>query len=109
MGALLDKYVNDNIVLKFIYKTIKSNGIDNEIDEDTIKDLSQDIWLSILTKPKDKLEKMETEGKLKSFILRMVILNLRSTTSRYYYNYVKPNMGRISIDTIETDQDDEWD
>ena len=50
-----------------------------------LKDLAQDIYVSLLEQ-KDRIEAMPTTEQL-LYIQRVVYNNLKSKTSRYYYNY----------------------
>lgn len=50
-----------------------------------LKDLSQDIYV-ILLEQQDRIENMPTTEQL-LYIQRVVFNNLKSKTSRYYYNY----------------------
>ena len=50
-----------------------------------LKDLSQDIYV-ILLEQQDRIEAMPTTEQL-LYIQRVVFNNLKSKTSRYYYNY----------------------
>ena len=50
-----------------------------------LKDLAQDIYVSLLEQ-QDRIEAMPTTEQL-LYIQRVVYNNLKSKTSRYYYNY----------------------
>ena len=50
-----------------------------------LKDLAQDIYLCLIEQ-QDRIEAMATDEQL-LYIQRMVFNNLKSKTSRYYYNY----------------------
>ena len=50
-----------------------------------LKDLAQDIYVSLLEQ-KDRIEAMTSDEQL-LYIQRMCFNNLKSKTSRYYYNY----------------------
>ena len=52
-----------------------------------LKDLAQDIYVSLLEQ-QERIEAMPTEEQL-LYIQRMCFNNLKSKTSRYYYNYKK--------------------
>ena len=55
------------------------------------RDLSQDIYLDLLLKPADLIEGLYDRGELKYFITRIIINNLYSKTSPYYFIYNKWN------------------
>ena len=52
-----------------------------------LKDLSQDIYLCLLEQ-QERIEAMPSDEQL-LYIQRMCFNNLKSKTSRYYYNYKK--------------------
>ena len=57
----------------------------NDIKLGFLKDLAQDIYVSLLEQ-QERIENMTTDEQL-LYIQRMCFNNLKSKTSRYYYNY----------------------
>jgi hypothetical protein len=51
------------------------------------EDLAQDIYLALLEKNDRLIEQLYKDNQLIYFITRMLINNLRSKTSPYYYKY----------------------
>ncbi len=51
-----------------------------------LKDLAQDIYV-ILLEQQDRIENMPSTTEQLLYIQRVVFNNLKSKTSRYYYNY----------------------
>lgn len=68
-----------------IEKMVSKLADANDIKLGFLKDLSQDIYVSLLEQ-QERIEAMPTEEQL-LYIQRMVFNNLKSKTSRYYYNY----------------------
>ncbi len=63
------------------------------------QDLAQDLYLSLLDKEEEKIVQLYERGELRWFVTRMVVNNLKSVNSRFYYNYLK-NTDYINIDDI---------
>lgn len=78
--------------------------------EEDLKDLSQDIYLSLLEMEPMKLKEIFDGGKLKDYIFLMVKQNVQSKNSRYYYMYKKPVRDTINIEEynkeIEGDEEE---
>ena len=53
------------------------------------QDLAQDLYLSLLDKEEEKIIQLYEKGELRWFVTRMVVNNLKSVNSRFYYNYLK--------------------
>ena len=78
---LIHEIAERHIIEKMISKLADSS----DIRLGFLKDLSQDIYVSLL-EHKERIEAMPTEEQL-LYIQRMCFNNLKSKTSRYYYNY----------------------
>lgn len=78
---LITELAEKCIVEKMISKLADAN----DIRLGFLKDLSQDIYLCLLEQ-QERIEAIPTEEQL-LYIQRMVFNNLKSKTSRYYYNY----------------------
>lgn len=50
-----------------------------------LKDLCQMIYLTLLEYPQDKINDLWESNAINFLIVRLVLFNLRSKTSRYYY------------------------
>lgn len=85
----------------------------SNISKGTFKDteeLAQDIYLNLLEKSPDLIEKLYEKGELKYFIVRMVHNNLFSHNSPYFQKYQRWNERRSEItqdikDNLENDRD----
>ena len=66
-----------------------------------LKDLSQDIYVSLLEQ-QERIENMTTDEQL-LYIQRMVFNNLKSKTSRYYYNYKRYEEKKAELKHDATD------
>ena len=70
-----------------------------------LDDLAQDIYLVLLS-DKDFVESMEDEQQ-RYYITRIVLNQIQSKNSRYYYNYKKQYERVIPIDDVKYKIDDE--
>ena len=78
---LIQEIAEKNIVEKMVSKLANSS----DVRLGFLKDLSQDIYL-ILLEQQQRIENMPATEQL-LYIQRVVFNNLKSKTSRYYYNY----------------------
>ena len=78
---LIQEIAEKHIVEKMISKIANAS----DVRLGFLKDLSQDIY-EILCQQRDRIEAMPTTEQL-LYIQRVVYNNLKSKTSRYYYNY----------------------
>ena len=78
---LIHEIAQNHIVEKMINKIANSS----DVRLGFLHDLAQDIYL-ILLEQQDRIENMPTTEQVR-YIQRVVFNNLKSKTSRYYYNY----------------------
>ena len=69
---------------------------------ENLKDLTQDIYLQLLQMRTDKLNDLYIKNQLRYWIARIVVNSIHSKTSPYYYTYKKEQMQSVSIDDIDT-------
>ena len=62
--------------------------VTNDSKEDTLNDLAQDLYMSILEKG-DKVVKIYEEGHIMYYLARLVMNNIASSSSPYYRTYLK--------------------
>ena len=77
----IHEIAENHIVEKMISKIANAS----DVRLGFLRDLAQDIYL-ILLEQQDRIENMPTTEQL-LYIQRVVFNNLKSKTSRYYYNY----------------------
>ena len=92
MNKTVEKIVNDKIIDQIIKNVAK-----NSTDED-FKDLKQDICLELLEKPEELLQGICERGQIGYYITRIVVNNINSKTSRFYYTYRKNKMVTTSME-----------
>lgn len=84
-----------------VLETIISNITKGSTDED-LKDLTQDLYESLLTKDPTVMSALYESNELNFYLTRMVVQNVNSKTSPYYYNYKLYKLKSKSIDESET-------
>lgn len=65
-----------------------------------LQDLAEDLYLELLEKNEDLIVRMYNNNQLGFFIVRMIMNNIFSKNSRYYYRYK-----RMQIDENKTNED----
>ena len=80
-------------------KTVEGiiQNIAKENDED-YKDLAQDIYMELLEKDEETIEGLYEKKQLNFYLTRMVINNIQSKTSRFFYKYRKNKINQVPID-----------
>lgn len=69
-------------------ETLIQNIVKTSIDkDDTLKDLSQDLYVDLLNKDDKKIEGLYNNGQLLFFLTKAIYNNLYSVNSPYYYKY----------------------
>lgn len=97
---IINKIAQDRMV-----ETIVANVAKDTTDED-LTDLCQDIYLALMEKDEETIEDLYTKKQLNYYITRMVINNIDSSTSRYFYNYKKNKLKQISMDDYKETAED---
>ena len=71
--------------------------------DDLLNDLSQEIYLDLLTKDEDKIVKLYESNQIRFFITKIVINNLHSKNSPYWCKIKSftHNMNEITRDIID--------
>lgn len=80
---IVERIAKEKIVENIVFNIVK-----NSKDED-YKDLINDIYLELLEKNEDCMEAIYDRGQINFFITRIVMNNINSKTSRFYYRYRK--------------------
>lgn len=97
--SIINKIAQDRMV-----ETIVANVAKDTTDED-LTDLCQDIYLALMEKDEETIEDLYTKKQLNYYVTRMVINNIDSSTSRYFYNYKKNKLKQISMDDYKETAD----
>ena len=94
---LIQELAERHIVEKMVSKLADAS----DVRLGFLKDLSQDIYLCLLEQ-QDRIEAMTSDEQL-LYIQRMVFNNLKSKTSRYYYNYKRYEEKKAELKHDPTD------
>ena len=100
----------NNIITELEVMGIMDNLISNITKttterEDTVKDLKQMCYLTLLEKDEQEVIGMYKKGQLLYYIARILTNNYYSKTSPYYYQFKKLLNNSIDIDDYDEQQD----
>ena len=96
---IINKIAQDRMV-----ETIVANVAKDTTDED-LTDLCQDIYLALMEKDEETIEDLYINKQLNFYVTKMVINNIDSSTSRYFYKYKKNKLKQISMDDYKETAD----
>lgn len=97
------KKIIEKIATEKLVETIISNVAKNVTDEDLV-DLAQDVYLTLMEKDEELLMGIYERGQMNYYLTRIVLNNINSKTSRFYYLYKKNKAKETSIDDANTNQ-----
>ena len=69
--------------------------------DDTLKDLSQEIYLDLLSKDEEKIVSLYETNQIRFFVVRMVTNNLFSKNSPFYQTFKKNTNATVNIDNFK--------
>ena len=101
-NEIIEKVKRERIVEDVIQNVKNFNDT-----KENLEDLAQDIYLILLED--DKIERLYNEGKLKYYIVRIVLNQVRSNTSSFFYDYKRWDFARRQLIIHPTDNNDEED
>ena len=84
-----------------IVETIVSNIAKSADCDDTLKDLSQEIYLDLLSKDEEKIVNLYETNQIRFFVVRMVSNNLFSKNSPFYQTFKKNTNATVNIDDLK--------
>ena len=70
-------------------------------NSDTLKDLSQNIYLDLLSKDEEKIVNLYETNQIRFFVVRMVTNNLFSKNSPFYQTFKKNANLTVDIDGLK--------
>ena len=97
-------YIAKTNMLKTIIATVGKNE-----QKHNLQDLEQDIYVYLLeNKTNEELEEMYNKKELNFYLTRIVMNNINSKTSRYYYIYKKNNNDyNVTVEDVIKKEDEE--
>ena len=84
-----------------IVETIVSNIAKSADCDDTLKDLSQEIYLDLLSKDEEKIINLYETNQIRLFVVRMVTNNLFTKNRPFYQTFKKNTNATINIDDLK--------
>ena len=84
-----------------LVEQIVSNIAKSSDCDDTLKDLSQEIYLDLLSKDEEKIVNLYETNQIRFFVVRMVTNNLFSKNSPFYQTFKKNTNATVNIDDIK--------
>ena len=70
-------------------------------NSDVLNDLSQEIYLDLLSKDEEKIINLYETNQLRFFIVRMILNNLFSKNSPFYQTFKKNTNATVNIDNFK--------
>ena len=92
MKKVVELIVKDKILDQII------NNIAKDAKDEDLNDLKQDIYLELLEKNEDWLFGIYERGQMNYYLTRIVLNNINSKTSPFYYRYRKYKRQEVQID-----------
>ena len=98
------EYIAKSNMLKNIIETVGKNE-----QKFNLQDLEQDIYIYLLeNKTNEELEQLYNKKELNFYLTRIVLNNINSKTSRYYYLYKKNNTdSNVTIEDVIKKENEE--
>ena len=100
-GKIITTIYNSGMIGEIIHNISWSISSVNE------DDLTQDILLHLCELPEEKVVKLYNDAKIKYFVAKMLLNQLNSKTSSYYYKYRRPSLLSSELPTDDGDEMDE--
>ena len=97
MNTIIETMAKERMI-EVIIENVAKTRIE---DDPNLADLAQDLYLDLLQKPTEKIQQLSETGQIRWFVTRMVVNNLKSKNSRYYYTYIKDKNNKVDIDDYE--------
>lgn len=100
-AQIINEIANDGLIEEII-DGVSYSKFENEVN---LQDLSQDIYLQLLQMNNAKINELYFKKQLRFWVTRIITNNIHSKTSPYYYTYKKAQRRSVSIDDIDTDNE----
>ena len=103
MNKIVEKIAKEGLVESIIRNITK-----NSKDED-LRDLANDIYLELLEKPENILLCIYERNQIQYYLTRIVLNNVNSKTSRFYYKYCRWDLKKTDGDMPEVGEREKFD
>ena len=95
-NEIIEIIAKEKVVEQIVSNIAKSADCD-----DTLKDLSQEIYLDLLSKDEEKIINLYETNQIRFFVVRMVTNNLFSKNSPFYQTFKKNTNATVNIDNLK--------
>lgn len=95
---IIQELANNNTIHEIVNNITKAPLSEDELD------FIQDLYINLLEKDDKVIEDLYNKNQLKFFITRIVLNNLRSVTSPFYYKYRRWTSKKQDIDETNTNK-----
>ena len=95
---IIQELADNNTLYEIVNNITKAPLTEDELD------FIQDLYINLLEKDDKVIEELYENKQLKFFITRIILNNLRSVTSPYYYKYKKWTTKKQNIDETNTNK-----
>ena len=96
-NEIIGKLAKERLVEQIVSNIAKSS----DDCDDTLKDLSQEIYLDLLSKDEEKIVNLYETNQIRFFVVRMVTNNLFSKNSPFYQTFRKNANLTVNIDDLK--------
>ena len=93
-NEVVEKLAKERLVEQIVSNIAKTNS-------DVLKDLSQEIYLDLLSKDEEKIVNLYETNQIRFFVVRMVTNNLFSKNSPFYQTFKKNTNATVNIDDLK--------
>lgn len=97
-AQIINEIANNGLVEEII-QGVSYSKFENQVN---LQDLAQDIYLQLLQMDTAKINELYFKKQLRFWVTRIITNNIHSKTSPYFYTYKKEQMQSVSIDDIDT-------
>lgn len=101
-NQIISEWASQRKVEQILMNIIKRHQL-----SDYEEDLAQDIYLTLLKEPDDKIINLYEKNQSNYYISRLLSNNVNSKTSRYYYLYRRFRLNSEPIRYDDKDDDDD--
>ena len=95
---IIQELADNNTLYEIVNNITKAPLTEDELD------YIQDLYINLLEKDDKVIEELYENKQLKFYITRIILNNLRSVTSPYFYKYKKWTTKKQNIDETNTNK-----
>jgi DNA-directed RNA polymerase specialized sigma24 family protein len=92
MKKIIEKIATEKIVENIIANVSK------DVTDEDLADLAQDVYLTLMEKDEELLYGIYERGQINYYLTRIILNNINSKTSPFYYRYRRYKRQEVQID-----------